>query len=410
MEKISDYFEGAAAKYLSVVDADKGTSNQHEIGGLPSAGFKGYLGTPGKGDGEEFHFPVTMVYMADDEDPVIYSDEVTWYDSRRKQEARSPEYRLYYKDNIVTELIRPGDLFLIAKKTDGSLLMVFSPADSQCEYELRSLFDLPIQADEFKAAPVKSEILLLPVRLLLEEIGLETKMKLPEEASLLEKMLDMFDHKFPKTSDISAFARTRVEVDPLNDPDQALVDWMEEEERLFRMYENHLVSDLIQTEIIDKGVDVDRFVNLSLSVHNRRKSRMGHAFENHLTEIFKNNSLRFEQGSSTNVTENKAKPDFLFPGFPEYHNPEYPAGRLRMLGAKTTCKDRWRQVLAEADKVSRKHLVTIQPGISKTQLEEMVSKDLQLVVPSPLHISFQPDQRSELESLSDFVAEVKANQ
>ena len=42
-----------------------------------------------------------------------------------------------------------------------------------------------------------------------------------------------------------------------------------------------------------------------------------------------------------------------------------------MLGAKSTCKDRWRQVLAEDEKISRKHLLTLEPGISEPQTHQM---------------------------------------
>ena len=65
---LKDVIEGAAAKYLSRVDADLRVSNGHEIGGLPSAGFKSYLGTPGKGDGEENHFSAIWTYLQDDEE------------------------------------------------------------------------------------------------------------------------------------------------------------------------------------------------------------------------------------------------------------------------------------------------------------------------------------------------------
>ena len=42
-----------------------------------------------------------------------------------------------------------------------------------------------------------------------------------------------------------------------------------------------------------------------------------------------------------------------------------------MLAAKTSCKDRWRQVLAEADRIRTKHLLTLEPAISKIQTAEM---------------------------------------
>src|SRR3546814_4977886 len=39
-------------------------------------------------------------------------------------------------------------------------------------------------------------------------------------------------------------------------------------------------------------------------------------------------------------TENKNKPDFLFPGPQAYHDDLFPRDRLTMLGAKSTLKDR----------------------------------------------------------------------
>lgn len=84
--------------------------------------------------------------------------------------------------------------------------------------------------------------------------------------------------------------------------------------------------------------DVDSFIKFSLSVQNRRKSRVGHALEHHLAWILASCEIQYARGAET---ENRAKPDFLFPGKDEYHNPLFPEDRLSMLGVKSTCKDRW---------------------------------------------------------------------
>lgn len=60
-----------------------------------------------------------------------------------------------------------------------------------------------------------------------------------------------------------------------------------------------------------------------------------------------------------------------------------------MLAVKTTCKDRWRQVLNEADKINNIHLFTLQEGVSLTQFREMQSAGVKLVVPLPLHKNTQ---------------------
>ena len=72
-----------------------------------------------------------------------------------------------------------------------------------------------------------------------------------------------------------------------------------------------------------------------------RKSRAGKSLEHHLADIFTHNQLLFEEQV---ITEENKKPDFVFPNGKCYHNITFPGELLTVLGAKTTCKDRWRQV------------------------------------------------------------------
>ncbi len=54
-----------------------------------------------------------------------------------------------------------------------------------------------------------------------------------------------------------------------------------------------------------------------------------------------------------------------------------------MLAVKTTCKDRWRQILNEAQRIKPKHLLTLQEGVSHRQFDEMQeSKNLVLFLSS----------------------------
>ncbi len=401
--------EGAAAKYLSAVDADAKCSNQHEIGGLVAAGFKEYLGAPLKGECN--YFPCRMVYIEDSEErPLTVDDKVSWYDARSNNPNRSSEYRLYYKDNDVTKLLSKGDFFLIAKLKDGSLLMVFTPAGTEVEQQLKNLFGFESITDRFKSSTFKNTSLVLPIRLLLEELGIKISFSGGDDATLLEKMLVKFSGVFPTTREFSEFARLNNPMSPVDEPDLTLMEWMETEERMFRIYEKYFVTQTLKKGFGRSGTDVDSFINFSLSVQNRRKSRVGHAFENHLGYLFQENSLRFAKGSSKNTTENRSKPDFLFPGFNEYHRLDFDVNKLRMLGAKTTCKDRWRQVLAEADKIERKHLITLQPSITPFQTEEMRNQQLQLVVPYPIHGTYNTSQQKWLYSLKTFIDEIKTIQ
>lgn len=408
LNSVNEIFEGAAAKYLSVVDADPAKSNQHEIGGLPSVGFKSFLGTPGKSDG--YPFPALMAYLTDEEDAELSQDTVTWYDVRWKNPKRSPEYRLYYKSNAVTELIQPTDFFLVAKKRDGSLLLLFTPAGSSVEFQLRHLFGLSDVDEDFTSASMPSQTLILPIKMLLEELGVRTYNE-NEAQNDLDMLLARFPDKLPKTAEFSAVAREVTDFDCVADPDRALMAWMEREEALFRAYERHLVAERLSSGFGPAGDDVDEFIAFSLSVQNRRKSRVGHAFENHLGFVFQEHKLPFQKGGGSRVTENKAKPDFLFPGFDAYHDSSYPREEIFLLGAKTTCKDRWRQVLSEGDRLDRKFLATLEAGISSFQTDEMKAKNLQLVIPAEVHGSFNENQRRWLYSMSDFIDKVRiANQ
>ncbi|CAG9000649.1 MAG: hypothetical protein CENE_02649 [Candidatus Celerinatantimonas neptuna] len=404
-EQLSDVFQRVAFKYLSAVDADLSVSHQHEIGGLVNVGFGQLLGMPN--DGSRRPFDATMVYLDDNgDDPVIVEDEVTWYDARYKDTNRSPEWRLYYKSNDVSERFRPGDFFLISLVTDGSLLMLFCPGDSEYEIQFRGLFGAREKSANKKGLTrlsLTEHQIAVPIRLIFERYGVEVGQAGDD---YLSRLIEQFGPAFPSTREFSVFTREQLasDINPVIDPDAALVEWMETEEKAFRQLEKHIVREKLRKGFGENGDDVDGFVRFSLSVQNRRKSRSGHAFENHIEKILRQNHVQFKRGA---VTEGKQKPDFLFPGPEDYKNQNFPQERLRLLGAKTTCKDRWRQVLAEAERIDRKHLITLEPAISKAQTEEMEEHQLQLVVPEAIQPTYQDNQKDWLMSFRNFIDEVK---
>lgn len=83
---------------------------------------------------------------------------------------------------------------------------------------------------------------------------------------------------------------------------------------------------------------------------------------------------------------------------------------MTFLGAKTTCKDRWRQVLTEANRIDYKYLFTLQPSISANQLQEMKDERLTLVVPESNLSTFDKRYRGDLLSLKQFVEIVREKQ
>lgn len=394
LERIDQYFDGVAWKRLSAVDAEPDRSNQHELGGLVKAGFKQHLGDPGI---DTHTFQARYVLLADDEDESVYAEGVaSWYDSRRHQAHRGPELRLYYDTNPVTEQLERDMFLAVAKLRSGELLLVFAAPESTGEQQLRWLFGVESPGKQLQGKEIgkSDERLSWAATWILEKLGIEVE---ADDDSWLERIIDQFGEAFPPTKQFSAFARDAVaDLDPVNGPDETLIRVTETEERFFRLLERHIVQ-----KRLDSGFsNVDDFISYSLSVHNTRKSRAGHSFENHLEFIFEAHDLRFARNVQTEL---RSKPDFLFPGINEYSDEAFPDHLLTMLGVKTTCKDRWRQVLREAKRIPEKHLATVEPGISGNQTDQMRESSLQLVVPTPLHQTYTDAQRDWLWTLGGFV-------
>lgn len=78
-----------------------------------------------------------------------------------------------------------------------------------------------------------------------------------------------------------------------------------------------------------------------------------------------------------------------------------------MLAAKTTCKDRWRQVINEASRIPVKHLLTLQEGVSEGQFREKQEAGIRLVVPAGLHDSYPGSVRPHLVSFESFIGDVR---
>lgn len=396
---LSEYFDGVVAKRLSRVESSPDCSNQHEFNGVKP--LMKLLGNE-----RLTNLPVKFIWIGDDNEGLTEQSTVTWYDSREQHPTRS-EYRLYFRSNPVMELASAEDLLIVARRTTGEVLIIIAAANSTVENQLLWLFGVPVQIGssfEIREFEDDKDIEIdFSARFILDELGIEIEVP---EADRLDTLIERFDGIFPTTAVFSAFARESIpEVNPLDGADAALLAWMEQEEKLFRRLERHIVSARLEEGFINTdGADVDGFIQFSLSVQNRRKSRTGYAFENHLEEVFKSYGVKYDCQA---VTENKSKPDFLFPGGSEYHNSDFPPSRLTMLGVKTTCKDRWRQVLSEAARIPEKHLITLEPGISENQTNEMAANQLRLVLPRELHDSYRDNQKKWLMDLEGFIGLVQ---
>jgi hypothetical protein len=296
-----------------------------------------------------------------------------------------------------------GDVLLLAKSKTGAFFGLVFQCGSSWLRAAKELFPVKVLQATFGSIPgpvLNSQNVGLLQKQILEELDLN--LVLPVAASDEELMLKKFGRAFPTTREVSAFARTQVETD-FRRTDETIASWLEREEQLFRALENVIIRE----RLVQNFATVDEFIQYSLSVQNRRKSRMGFALQNHLAELFTRLGLRFTPQART---EASSKPDFIFPGEREYHDATFSATLLVMLGVKSTSKDRWRQVLTEADRIPQKHLCTLEAGISAKQTDEMRRQQLTLVVPTGLHATYTPAQLAGMLSVAAFVDLVRRKQ
>lgn len=152
---------------------------------------------------------------------------------------------------------------------------------------------------------------------------------------------------------------------------------------------------------------LESFLSLAQTLLQSRKSRSGNSLELHAREIMREEGFGAGDFEHRPVIENGKRPDFIFPSTAAYENLQFPARRLRMLAAKTTCKDRWRQVINEADRIPLKHLLTLQEGVSEGQFREMREAGVQLVVPVGIHEAYPDSVRPHLVSFESFLGDVR---
>jgi hypothetical protein len=389
---LSDYFTGVGVKRLSHVEISPDTSNQHEFNGINE--FKNIFGS------EKKKFTAKFIYLSDDEDRVIESDGfVTWYDARENHPSRT-EFRLYYSSNEILTSATVNDLIVVGQTGDDKLAVIVAPQNSTSEKQLLWLFGMEEAANKFIVKDFSGEKKEIGFagRYILSSLGME-----PEEIApdFLEELLNRYGKTFPTTKEFSDFARSTIKnVSPIEEPDETLMAWLEREELLFKTLERVIVKEQLIKGFGADGTDVDEFIKLSLSIQNRRKSRAGFSFENNLAILLSLNKISYSHGA---VTERNNKPDFIFPGIKYYHDDKFDTNLLTMLGVKTTAKDRWRQVLSEAAKISEKHMITLEPAISRNQTEEMIANNLQLVIPKPLFTTYSSMQQNHLITLKDFI-------
>tara|TARA_R110000868_G_scaffold70819_3_gene207990 strand:+ start:33374 stop:34006 length:633 start_codon:yes stop_codon:yes gene_type:complete len=130
-------FKGIVFKRLSAVEADANRSNQHEFNGS-----KPLIGLFGEGPLKNVEAQFLLVPNSGE--IVSAKSQITWYDARARHPTRT-EFRLYYYDNAVTRLARPGDLVIIGRKWDDAFFVLITQGEGASAIYLSWLFGIEIE-------------------------------------------------------------------------------------------------------------------------------------------------------------------------------------------------------------------------------------------------------------------------
>ena len=306
----------------------------------------------------------------------------------------------YYKSKNELRITKFGRGFPFIKPEQTGALFVFTKQseDDYSGYFLETEEQIEEFLNAFSISPTQTNSL----------IDINRVQPEAQEKVAIQEFINGLQVEFPVSYEMSAAAReiqnkvyNHMEYVRVN-PDIKIIDWTNMEYTLFRALEHARYGD-----IIAKGFSsVEDFINVANMVLNRRKSRAGKSLEHHLAAIFDGNDISYTLQA---ITEGNKKPDFIFPSQQAYHDFDFPDEKLISLAAKTTCKDRWRQIINEANRLRErpKYLCTLQQGISPAQMDEMQDENVILVVPKPYIFTYPVDRRDRIWTLTKFVNYVK---
>lgn len=385
--------ETSFCKFIAPNDTD--LTNSHQLGVyIPLNAYSILFDSPGKrGDNKERE--VSIKWQGDFQTDAMFK----YYGKLTRNEYRITKFRQSYKNKFGVQFLlltgeAVGNLFILAKKDEKNYEAFLLNTEEDIEYFLMY----------FGLSPAETNKIIT--------ISGITQLSLSSDDfffQLFDEYIKGLAVDFPTTTEVSKTARVLYEKvkgrqlqndkDVLNDPDGELLKWLDVEYNLFKTIENNRYEPILHHPFNS----VEELIILSNKILNRRKSRAGKSLENHLIEMFTLHHLSFTHQPTT---EGNKKPDFIFPGDTYYFNDEY-KDNLVFLAAKTTCKDRWRQILNEADRIEQKHLFTLQQGISRNQLEEMFDYNVSLVVPRD-YLSYYPSSyRDQILTLNKFIVYTK---
>lgn len=397
--RLEEVFLGVVGKHLSAVEVYRhGASNQHEFNGV--ARVVGLLGPE-----RREHAPCRYALLGD-EDPYEWHDSwITFYDAREAHPTRS-EHRLFYPAGCpVMQRAQPGDPCWIIRGLDETIHVVVAEAGSDVAGRLDVLFDTRLSAlpergfrqglvDDGTATDLDAHELEL-----LGFLGVPLEPQVPD---IIDAAVVAFPPALglPSSGDLASFVRGHLDLDLRDDVDGVFLAWNVATDEVFFALEHELVQAELNERFANRAIiDVQEFFEVAKRRTNARFSRAGTTFEKHLEAVFDGAGLRYSPQSRK--LADGSKPDFLLPGRREYDDDQL-VSLVTFLGAKTTARERWRQLLGEASRVSECYFATRDKALTDSTLGSMVTNDVHPVMAGPLiEQIYGGDQR--ILSIADFI-------
>lgn len=137
-------------------------------------------------------------------------------------------------------------------------------------------------------------------------------------------------------------------------------------------------GDLV-TSVVKRFPEIDR---IFLSASQQRKTRAGRSFEHHIAASLKAGGIRFAEQAVTGGR----RPDFVLPDLPTLRNRRRAYGDALVVAAKTTLRERWKQVSSEKLNCDVL-LATVDDRVAAASIREMADAGIRLVVPEALKTS-----------------------
>lgn len=197
------------------------------------------------------------------------------------------------------------------------------------------------------------------------------------------ELFDQFKKDIPDNSILCSNAAdivlSQYNADEIKKSFSALVNTMQDE--IYRQYliaQKRAGQKVIDDVIRQSGsIDFESLNSFFMSIFQSRKSRAGKAFEYIIREMF----MRLSYPFAEQVNVNGATPDFIMPS--EEYFRKRPLDTI-IFTAKRTLRERWRQVVTEANQGYSFFLATIDTKIAPNQLKQAAEHKIYIVVPQSI--------------------------